>query len=168
MSALPPKADIRAFGEYSQAGGAIATRLVQYLVRSLAVDAADRFDQFNQIDQARHAAGVCQYRANRDYQARCRFIKSRFTAPSIVRAQHLDDSLIEICQRIGHTQRDQLGAVLSKVSTLNRLLCARCAQGARLGAEDRQPYRQAAGVVAEAKARRATIYSAAIRTTERH
>src|SRR5262249_12094276 len=101
MSALPPKGEMRAFGEYSQAGGAIATRLVQYLVRSLAVDAADRFDQFNQIDQARHAAGVCQYRANRDYQARCRFIKSRFTAPSIVRAQHLDDSLIEICQRIG-------------------------------------------------------------------
>jgi hypothetical protein len=35
-----------------------------------------------------------------------------------VRAQRLDDGLIEISQLIGHTQGDQPGAALSKVDTL--------------------------------------------------
>jgi hypothetical protein len=39
-----------------------------------------------------------------------------------MRAQRLDDSLIEITQRIGHTQGDQSGAALSKVDfTAERL-----------------------------------------------
>ena len=94
---------------------------MQWLSALLAADGVYRFDQFNQIDQARRAAGVCQYRANCDYQARRRFIESGFTAPGIMRAQCRDDSFIEIGQRIGHTQRDQLSEALSKVSTRIRL-----------------------------------------------
>ena len=83
----------------------------------LAADGVDGFDQFNQIDQTRRAASVCQYRANRNDQARRRFIESGLTATGVMRAQCLDDSLIEIGQPIGHTPGDQPGAALSKLDT---------------------------------------------------
>jgi hypothetical protein len=65
--------------------------------------------------------------------------KSGFTAPRIVRAQCLDDSPIEIGQRIGHTQTDQLGAALSKVSTRIGCFVHVVHRDARHGDGDRAP-----------------------------
>ena len=47
-----------------------------------------------------------------------------------MRAQRLDDSFIEIGQRIGYTQRGSTRRGAVKGRYANGPLCARCAQGA--------------------------------------
>jgi len=56
-----------------------------------------------------------------------------------MRAQRLDDSFIEIGQRIGYTQRGSTRRGAVKGRYANGPLCARCAQGATCGDGGRAP-----------------------------
>jgi hypothetical protein len=78
----------------------VRQRLMQYVARAFGAYGVHRFDQANQIAQARLAARACYHRAHCDHQpGRC-FIEGGRTAEGVAGAQCLNHIHVQIGQLI--------------------------------------------------------------------